>query len=250
MTKDEIIKQFTSLKGVGKAKAEVIYKSGFDSLEKLSKASVKDLTKVKGVNEKLAKEIIEQLKQPVETKEKTEKKPKKTVVEKKKKPKAKTEKQKTKKPEKEEKEEEEAEIAEEEKEEYKAKKKPDLSKEMKEKLLLRKRIKKKKPEFLREEWFRYKRISKNWRKPDGITSKMRINLKYRPNMVRVGYRAPRETRGLHSSGFKEILVYNVNDLERIDPRTEAARIGSKVGTKKRIAIEKKAEELDVRILNR
>ena len=241
MTKDDSIEQFTSLKGVGKAKAELLYKNGFDSLEKLGNASVKDLTKIKGFNEKLAKDIIEQTKQPVDTK-KTEKKPKKTV-QKEKKTKVKTEKKETSK-------EEEVEIVEEEKEEYKAKKKADLSKEMKVKLLLRKRIKKRTPEFLREEWFRYKRIPRNWRKPDGITSKMRINLKYRPSMVRVGYRGPRETRGLHSSGFEEVLIYNVNDLERINPKTQAVRIGSKVGTRKRIAIEKKADELDVRILNR
>jgi large subunit ribosomal protein L32e len=248
MTRDDSIEQFTSLKGVGKAKAELLYKNGFDSLEKLGKASVKDLTKINGINEKLAQDIIEQTKQPVDTK-KIEKKPKKTV-EKEKTSKAKIEK-KEKVKEGEKKEEEEIEIVEEEKEEeYKAKKKAGLNKEMKVKLLLRKRIKKRTPEFLREEWFRYKRVPKNWRKPDGITSKMRINLKYRPSMVRVGYRGPRETRGLHSSGFEEILVHNVNDLERINPKTQAARIGSKVGTRKRIAIEKKADELDVRILNR
>lgn len=244
MTKEDVIEQFTSLKGVGKTKAELLYKSGFDSLEKLGKASVKDLTKIKGVTEKLAQEIIEQIKQPVDVK-KTEKK----SVEKEKTSKAKIGKKETPK-ESEKKEEEEVEIVEKEKEEYKAKKKSELSKEMKLKLLLRKRIKKRTPEFLREEWFRYKRIPKNWRKPDGITSKMRINLKYRPSMVRVGYRGPKETRGLHSSGFEEILVHNVNDLERINPKTQAARIGSKVGTRKRIAIEKKADELDVRILNR
>lgn len=247
MTKDDSIEQFTSLKGVGKTKAELLYKSGFDSLEKLGKASVKDLTKIKGINEKLAKEIIDQTKQPTGPKE-TEEKPKK-AVEKKKTSKAKTEK-KEKSEETEKKEEDEVEIVEEEKKEYKPKKKSELSKEMRVKLLLRKKIKKRTPEFLREEWFRYKRIPRNWRKPDGITSKMRINLKYRPSMVRVGYRGPRETRGLHSSGFEEILVYNVNDLERINPKTQAARIGSKVGTRKRIAIEKKADELDVRILNR
>jgi large subunit ribosomal protein L32e len=244
MTKDDSIEQFTSLKGVGKTKAELLYKSGFDSLEKLGKASVKDLTKIKGINEKLAKEIIEQTKQPTSSK-KTEEKPKK-AVEKKKTSTAK--KETTDKTEK--KQEEEVELVEEEKKEYKAKKKTELSKEMRIKLLLRKKIKKRTPEFLREEWFRYKRIPKNWRKPDGITSKMRINLKYRPSMVRVGYRGPRETRGLHSSGFEEILVHNVNDLEGINPKTQAARIGSKVGTRKRIAIEKKADELDVRILNR
>jgi len=245
VAKEDVIKQFTSLKGVGKAKAELLYDSGFDSLEKLRKASVKDLTKLKGVNETLAKDIIGQLKQSakkkVVAKPKAEKKPAKPAakkVEKKTAPKATPKKEEPKVKEKKE-----------EEEEYRVKKKPDLSKEIKEKLLLRKKIKKKKPEFLREEWFRYKRIPKNWRKPDGITSKMRINLKYRPSVVRVGYRSPRDTRGLHSSGFKEVLVHNVNDLENIDPKTQAARIGSTVGTKKRIEIEKRAEELDVRILN-
>jgi large subunit ribosomal protein L32e len=76
-----------------------------------------------------------------------------------------------------------------------------------------------------------------------------MNLKYRPSKVRVGFRGPKDVRGLHSSGFKEVLVYNVNDLENVDPKTQAARIGSSVGTKKRLDIEKKAEELDVRILN-
>ena len=78
---------------------------------------------------------------------------------------------------------------------------------------------------------------------------MRKNLKYRPSKVRVGFRGPKDVRGLHSSGFEEIIVYNVNDLDAIDPNKQAARIGSSVGTKKRMDIEKKAEELDVRILN-
>ncbi|KYK23335.1 50S ribosomal protein L32 [Thermoplasmatales archaeon SG8-52-4] len=136
-----------------------------------------------------------------------------------------------------------------EEDEYKVKKKPILTKDQKEKLILRKNIKKRTPHFLREEWFRYKRIPKNWRKPDGITSKMRINLKYRPSKVRVGFRGPKETRGLHPSGFKEVIIKNVNDLENINPKTEAARISGSVGTKKRIDIEKKAEELEIRILN-
>jgi large subunit ribosomal protein L32e len=136
-----------------------------------------------------------------------------------------------------------------EEEKYKAKKKPKFSKEQKERFKLRKQIKKRTPNFLREEWFRYKRIPKNWRRPDGISSKMRINLKYRPSKVRVGFRGPKDVRGLHSSGFEEVIVHNVNDLDAIDPNKQAVRIGSSVGTKKRMDIEKKAEELDVRILN-
>ena len=78
---------------------------------------------------------------------------------------------------------------------------------------------------------------------------MRRNYKYRPSKVRVGFRGPKKARGLHSSGFEEIIVHNVVELENVNPKTQAARIGGTVGTKKRIEIEKKAEELDVRILN-
>ncbi len=256
MAKDNVIKEFTSLKGVGKAKAEILYKNGFNSLEKLKKATVADLTKVEGVNKTVAKNIIDQFKQPAKakktsTKKPTEKKPAtpKKTVEKKAAPK--TAAKKEEKPKKEEEKEEAIEIKEEEEEEkYKVKKKPTLSKGQQEKLAIRKQIKKRTPEFLREEWFRYKRIPKNWRRPDGITSKMRINLKYRPSKVRIGFRGPKEARGLHASGFEEIIIHNANELERIDSKTQAARIGGSVGTRKRIEIEKKADELDVRILNR
>ena len=78
---------------------------------------------------------------------------------------------------------------------------------------------------------------------------MRMNRKYRPARVRIGWRGPKKSRGLHSSGFEEVMVYNSKDLEKIDPNTQAARIGSSVGTKKRIGIEKEAEKLKIRVLN-
>jgi large subunit ribosomal protein L32e len=249
MTKKEVIERLTKIKGIGKAKAEVLYKNGFDSLEKFKKATTKELVKIDGITEALAKELVNAFKEKPKPKKETKKPEEKPEIKKEAKPKEKVkekEEKKVKKPKKEEKEEEEE--AEEE-EEYKVKKKPKLSKGMKKGLTLRKEIKKRTPKFLREEWFRYKRIPKNWRRPDGISSKMRINLKYRPSKVRVGFRGPKQTRGLHSSGFEEVIVFNVNDLNEIDPNTQAARIGSSVGTKKRIDIEKKAEKLEIRILN-
>ncbi len=137
----------------------------------------------------------------------------------------------------------------EEKKVIKPKKKPVLNEELKQQLKKRKEIKERTPEFLREEWFRYKRIPKNWRRPDGITSKMHKNLAYRPSKVRIGFRGPKQTRGLHSSGFEEVTIFNVKDLENLNPKTQAARIGGSVGTKKRIDIGKKAEELNIRLLN-
>jgi len=242
MTKESIIKKFTSLNGVGAAKAELLYTSGFDSIDKLKNATVDDLKNIKGITEKNAKDILSQLK---ETKPKTKAKPKETK------------KEETPAPAKEKQDEEQIGtieetveiIGEEEEETYKAKKKPKLSKEQKEKLQVRKQIKKRTPTFLREEWFRYKRIPKNWRRPDGITSKMRKNLKYRPSKVRIGFRGPREVRGLHPSGFEEVMIYNVADLKNINQEKQAARIGGTVGTKKRLEIAKKAEELEIRVLN-
>ena len=250
MTKDDIVKEFTKIKGVGIAKAEFLYDKGFISLDKLKKATVNELLKVEGITEAIAKNIKGQFKDEKDSKPLKIKDIKKEEV---KKPKAKKEvKPKTEKKEelKEKPEKEEEEESEEEEEKYIVKKKPIISNKQKDRLKLRKQIKKRKPEFLREEWFRYKRIQKNWRKPDGISSKMRRNLKYRPSMVRIGFRGPKETRGLHPSGFDEIIIFNIADLKAIDPKTQAARIGSSVGTKKRINIEKKAEELEVRILNK
>ena len=245
MTKDELIKELTKIKGIGKAKAELLIKKGFDSIDKIKKASTEDLIKIDGITETLAKEINNHFKEYIQEKKEKTKGPKQKEV---KKPevtqKEKKKKEEIKKEEKEEKEEEEI-----KEEEYKVKKKPKLSKEKIEQLRLRKQIKSRTPDFLREEWFRYKRIPKNWRRPDGITSKMRRNLRYRPNKVRIGFRGPKETRGLHPSGFKEVIVSNIGDLKGVNPKIEAVRISRTVGTKKRIDIEKKAEELEVRILN-
>ena len=89
-----------------------------------------------------------------------------------------------------------------------------------------------------------------WRKPTGIHSKARRHYKYRPPVVSIGYRGPNAARGLHPSGFEEVLVHRPEDLAPIDPKTQAARVGRTVGGRKASAIEKKADELGIRILNR
>ena len=233
--KEEFIKKLTSIEGIGKAKALQIYENGFDSIEKISKASIEDLAKVKGVSKDLAKKIKDNL---------VEEKPKKAVTPEKKEEKAGEIKEK-KEPEKE----EQVEIVEEEKK-YEVKIKPELLPQIKRALKIRELIKKKKPEFLRQEWFRYRRLSENWRRPKGLTSKMRRHMKYRISVVKIGFRGPKEARYLHPSGFEEVTVCNVKDLEKIDNKRQAARISGTVGTRKRIEIEKKANEMGIRILNR
>ena len=108
----------------------------------------------------------------------------------------------------------------------------------------------KKPKFLRQLWKAYRRLQKvKWRKPKGSQSKLRKKIKFKGKMPSKGYRAPKNLRYLHPSGYKEILVHGVKDLEKVNPEKEAIRIAAKVGKKKRQAIIKKAEELKIKILN-
>ena len=116
-------------------------------------------------------------------------------------------------------------------------------------LKTRERINKKRPHFKRFESWRFVRIKDQWRKPRGIDNKMRTEEQGWPKSVKVGYRGPTAVRGLHSSGMEEVMVWNTNDLEKVDPETHVARIGGSVGGRKREAMIEKAEELKLRILN-
>lgn len=133
---------------------------------------------------------------------------------------------------------------------YVVKQKPDLDDETLRLLEEREKKSSQRPKFRRQEWFRYKKLGDEWRRPKGLHSKMRRNLKYRPSKVSIGHRGPKEVRGLHPSGFEEVMVHNSSQLDDIDPKTQAVRVGSTVGFKKRLKIEKKADELGIRVLNR
>ena len=113
----------------------------------------------------------------------------------------------------------------------------------------RERVKDKKPDFRRQESWRYKRVKESWRRPRGIDSKMRKKVKGWPRSVEVGYRAPKKTRGLHPSGYAEALVYNADDVEKVSPTTQVIRIAGTVGARKRVEISARAEERGIHILN-
>jgi len=107
----------------------------------------------------------------------------------------------------------------------------------------------KKPKFSRPGSSAYKRLGGKWRRIIGLHGKLRRHEKGKGKMPTVGYGAPKELRYLHPSGFRDVLVYNFNDLQKIDPKKEAARIAHVVGKKKRIEMIKKAEELKIKVLN-
>ena len=126
--------------------------------------------------------------------------------------------------------------------------KPKIGLETRRLLRVRKLQKIKKPDFVRQESWRYKRVKSSWRRPRGRDSRMRKKDGSWPKSVNVGYRSPAKVRGIHPSGFEEILIYNTKDLEKVTSRN-VVRIGHTVGLKKRIVIINKANELSLRVLN-
>jgi large subunit ribosomal protein L32e len=129
--------------------------------------------------------------------------------------------------------------------------KPKVSEENRLKALVerRKKLAEKRPEFVRQESWRYVRIHPEWRKPKGVDNKVRRQDKGWPALVRVGYRGPREARGLHPSGHVEVLAHRPSDLDGLVPGRDVARIGSTVGAKKREQILARANELGIVVVN-
>lgn len=136
--------------------------------------------------------------------------------------------------------------------EHKARIQPKLTDEQKSALGDRAMKSAARPAFRRHEWWRYIKLGgKNapWRVPSGIHSKVRRHFGYRPPLVSIGYRGPADVRGLHPSGFEEVLVQNPDQLAGLNKATQAARIGGTVGGRKAELIQKKAAELGIRVLN-
>jgi len=106
-----------------------------------------------------------------------------------------------------------------------------------------------KPEFRRQESWRYKRVKENWRRPRGVTSKMRKEESGFPAKVKNGYGTTASTRGLHPRGLVDQLVWREVELEKLDPKVHIVRIAARVGEKKRRGILAKAKDLNFHIAN-
>jgi large subunit ribosomal protein L32e len=79
---------------------------------------------------------------------------------------------------------------------------------------------------------------------------MREKKKGWPKSVDSSYRSPKAVRGLHPSGFEDVIVRTMKDLEGINAHKQAARIAHTVGKRKRATIIEKAEALRIHVLNK
>jgi len=116
-------------------------------------------------------------------------------------------------------------------------------------LKLKAEQKKKKPDFVRQEYGIRKRLEKKWRRPKGIHSKMREKRAGKRAQVRIGYRTIKKLRGATREGLFLVNVSTLSQLEKLDKNTQIAVLSATIGQKKRISILKKALELGIKIAN-
>lgn len=116
-------------------------------------------------------------------------------------------------------------------------------------LRLKRRLKQRKPKFVRPESWRYVRLKENWRRPRGLDHKVRLKYDGWPPGAGIGYRSPKSTRGIHPSGYQEVLVYTIEDLKTINPKIQVIRIAHTVGKRKKARILAEAKKKRVRVLN-
>ncbi|MBT3691524.1 hypothetical protein HOG16_04765 [Candidatus Woesearchaeota archaeon] len=119
---------------------------------------------------------------------------------------------------------------------------------MNEKLEKRNASKKKKPTFARQDSNKYAFKSK-WRKPRGLHNKRRLNKKGHQKNPSIGYSSPKEVKYLTKEGLSRIIIFNIQDLEKVNKEKEIVVLSSKVGIKKKLQLLKEIQKKGLKVEN-
>lgn len=103
--------------------------------------------------------------------------------------------------------------------------------------------------FKRDGYGKKRQLSDSWRKPKGQHNKQREQKKAKGALPKPGFGSPIAVRGMHPSGFFEVLVATLTELEGLDPKTQAVRISGTVGDRKRVGLQAAAIDAGLKVLN-
>jgi large subunit ribosomal protein L32e len=103
--------------------------------------------------------------------------------------------------------------------------------------------------FKRDGFGKKRQLSDSWRKPRGQHNKQREQKKAKGALPKPGFGSPLAVRGMHPSGFFEVLVASIKELEGLDNKTHAVRISATVGDRKRAALQDAAVAAGLKVLN-
>jgi large subunit ribosomal protein L32e len=103
--------------------------------------------------------------------------------------------------------------------------------------------------FKRDGYGKKRQLSDSWRKPRGQHNKQREQKKAKGALPKPGFGSPVAVRGMHPSGFFEVLLFSVRELDGIDPKTHAVRLGATLGERTRLGLQEKALAAGFKVLN-
>ncbi len=84
-----------------------------------------------------------------------------------------------------------------------------------------------------------------WRFPRGIDVRHEMSDGYKP---KEGFRRPKAIRDIHPSGFREVAISTITQLETV-PKGHAIRVSGTVGRRRKLNIVDKAIEKKIKVLN-
>merc|ERR1712018_355366 len=101
-------------------------------------------------------------------------------------------------------------------------------------------VKKRTKKFTRHQSDRYKKLTRNWRKPKGIDNRVRRKFKGMYLMPNIGYGSAKTTKHMLPIGFRKVLVRNIKELEVLMMQNKkfCAEIAHGVSAKNRKTLER------------
>ncbi|MFP4523020.1 MAG: eL32 family ribosomal protein [Candidatus Nanoarchaeia archaeon] len=115
-------------------------------------------------------------------------------------------------------------------------------------LELRKKLKAKKPTFIRHDAHKKSRVSKTWRRPKGRQNKMRLGMKGYARARSTGYGSPLGVKGLSAQGLIKSVILTKKDIDMLDVKKNGIIFSRTLGAKKKLDLIAYAQEKGFTIL--
>lgn len=115
---------------------------------------------------------------------------------------------------------------------------------------IKRNMNKVRPKFHAQDAHKKSKIENRWRKPRGSDSKMKQGLGGYRKVVKQGYMSPKSIKYVNvKSKIMFIVIRNLDEMKKIDPKKEGAIISGTIGQKKKIELIKYAKENSIIIEN-
>lgn len=120
---------------------------------------------------------------------------------------------------------------------------------MKKLLEIRRKMRNRRPKFIRQTYGIYKRIDDKWRKPKGRHAKQKHQMGGHRSKVKPGFRTNKIVRDFDRTGFMPVVIHSISHIKLLNKNIHGAVIGSGVGNRKKLVLIAELKKHGIKILN-